>query len=100
MEFLSREQIINDLQQSFQPYIEKFGIEGIGIFEEEGQDDRYYLGYTARKEGKTYHIHTPFIKNNNGDLTPIKNEWTVETDEPQEDDLRGYSDVESAFRQI
>jgi hypothetical protein len=89
MEFLSREQIINDLQQSFQPYIEKFGIEDIGIFEEEGQDDRYYIGYTAKKEGKTYHIHTPFIKNNDGGLAPIKNEWTVESDEPQEKDLRG-----------
>lgn len=100
MEFLSREQIINDLQQSFQPYIEKFGIEDIGIFEEEGQDDRYYIGYTAKKEGKTYHIHTPFIKNNNGGLAPIKNEWTVESDEPQEKDLRGYNDLESAFREI
>ncbi|WP_338451080.1 DUF5634 family protein [Niallia oryzisoli] len=100
MEYLTREQIINDLQQSFQPYIDKFDIEDIGIFEEEGQDDQYFIGYTARKEGKTYHIHTPFKKNNHGELTPIKNEWTIESDEPEREDIRGFKDVESALREI
>ena len=41
--YLSREQIMNELQQSFELYLNKYGIENIGIFEEEGQDDRYYL---------------------------------------------------------
>ena len=40
---------MNELQQSFQPYLNKYGIEAIGIFEEEGQDDRYYLGYTTQR---------------------------------------------------
>jgi len=100
MEYLTREQIINDLQQSYQPYMDKFDIEDIGIFEEEGQDDQYYIGYTARKEGKTYHIHTPFKKNHRGELTPIKNEWTIESDEPQREDLHGFRDIESALREI
>lgn len=100
MEFLSREQIINDLQQTFQTYIAKFGIDDIGVFEEEGQDDRYYVGYTAKKEGKTYHIHTPYLKNNDGGLAPIKNEWTVETDDPEKKDLRGFDNIESAFQEI
>ena len=100
MEYLTREQIINDLQQSYQPYIDKFGIEDIGIFEEEGQDDQYYIGYTARKEGKTYHIHTPFKKNDKGELTPIKSEWTIESDEPERKDIHGFRDIESALREI
>ena len=37
-----------------------------GVFEEEGQDDRYYLGYTTRKDGKIHHIHLPFQKNSDG----------------------------------
>ncbi|QED48060.1 DUF5634 family protein [Cytobacillus dafuensis] len=100
MEFLTREQIINDLQKPFQSYLDRFGIEDIGIFEEEGQGDIYYMGYTVKKDGKTYHIHCPFKKNNNGGLTPMKNEWTVETDEPQKEDLEGYHDIESVFREI
>lgn len=52
VEYLSREQITNELQQSFQPFLNKYQIEGISIFEEEEQDDRYYLGYTTRKMGK------------------------------------------------
>ncbi|MGP7819449.1 DUF5634 family protein [Niallia sp. 01092] len=100
MEFLSREQIINELQQSFEIYINKFGIENIGIFEEEGQADQYYIGYTVKKDGKTYHIHIPYIKNNTGGLSPIKKEWTVETDDPKEEDVRGYNDLESVFREI
>ena len=100
MEFLSRKQIINELQQPFQSYLEKFDLEGISIFEEEGQEDHYYLGYTVKKSGEIYHIHTPYKKNNNGELAPIKNEWTIETDEPQKDDLRGYPDLESAFREM
>lgn len=100
MEFLSREQLINELQQSFQAYLDKYNLDGIGIFEEEGQDNRYYLGYTAEKEGKTYHIHIPYIKNNSGGLAPLKEEWTVESDDPKEDDLRGFNDLESVFREF
>ena len=100
MEFLSRDQIISELQRNFQTYIDKYGIDNIGIFEEEGQYDRYYIGYTATKDGKTYHIHTPFVKNNLGDLAPIKNQWTVESDEPQKEDLSGYGSLDNAFREI
>jgi hypothetical protein len=100
MDFLPREQIINALQEPLQSYISKYGIDDIGIFEEEGQDNQYYMGYTVKKEGKTYHIHSPYTKNDNGGLAPIKNEWTVETDEPQKDDRRGFNDLDQAFRVI
>ena len=100
MEFLSREQIINELQQSFQNYITQYNIDDIGIFEEEGQNNRYYIGYTVNKGGKTYHIHSPYLKNSQGELSPVENQWTVETDHPQTEDLKGYHDLESVFREI
>lgn len=100
MDYLSREQIINELQQSFELYIDKFGIENVGIFEEEGQAERYYMGYTVKKDGKTFHIHIPYTKNNNGELAPINKEWTVESDDPKKDDVRGYKDLESVLREI
>lgn len=100
VDYQSREQIMNELQQSFQPYLDKYGIEDIGIFEEEGQGDHYYLGYTTRKDGKTYHIHLPFQKNRNNELAPIDSKWTVESDDPQEKDLRGFEDLDHVFREI
>lgn len=100
MEYSTREQIIDELQQSFAAYLNQYDLDDIGIFEEEGQGDQYHFGYTAKKDGKTYHIHTPFIKNNNGDLAPLNHDWTIETDEPEKNDLSGYHDIESAFRDI
>jgi Family of unknown function (DUF5634) len=100
MEFLTREQIINELQESFQPFIDKYEIEDIGVFEEEGQDDHYYLGYTVRKDGKTFHIHSPYVKNQTGALTPEKNEWTVESDDPKEKDIKGFENLDDAFRVV
>ncbi|GLB59902.1 hypothetical protein NCCP133_20340 [Cytobacillus sp. NCCP-133] len=86
MEFLPREQIINLLQEPFQLYIDKYGIDDIGIFEEEGQNNQYYLGYTVKKAGKTYHIHSPFIKDDHGGLASAENEWILESDEPKGED--------------
>ncbi|MEK5442318.1 MULTISPECIES: DUF5634 family protein [unclassified Fredinandcohnia] len=100
MDYLSREKIINELQQSFQPYLDKYEIENIGIFEEEGQDNRYYLGYTTRKAGKTYHVHLPFQKNNEGELAPVDNKWTVESDNPQESDLKEFNNLDHVFSEL
>ncbi|KOP82855.1 DUF5634 family protein [Cytobacillus solani] len=97
MESLSREQLINNMQKSFQMYINQYGLDDIGVFEEEGQDDLYYFGYTIKKDGKTHHIHSPYRKDTHGGLSPIINEWTIESDEPQKTDLKGYHSLESAF---
>jgi len=100
MEFLPREQIINELQQSFKFYLNKYDFDDIGVFEEEGQKDRYYMGYTINKAGKTYFVHSLYQKNDAGNLTPINNEWTLETDEPQKKDKKGFHDLESVLRTI
>lgn len=100
MQFLSREDIINDLQQSFQNYIDKYGLDDIGIYEEEGPGNQYFIGFTAKKAGRTYHIHAPFIKNQNGELSPSQSDWTIETDEPEGEDYHGFHDPESAFSEI
>ena len=100
MEYLSRNEILNELQNSLPEYIEKFDLDSIGIFEEHGEGDRYYLGYTVSKGEKTYHVHLPYTKSNEGNLTPLGNEWTVETDEPNNEDRRGFDSLESVFEQI
>jgi hypothetical protein len=100
MEFLPRAQIINELQEPFQSYIQKFGIDDIGIFEEEGEKDLYHMGYTVNKSGNTYHIHRAYRKDDNGGLAPDMHEWTVESDDPEKEDIGGYKDLESVFKSI
>lgn len=100
MDFLPREQVINGLQQSFQSYLDKYNVDDIGIFEEHGEGDRYFLGYTVNKNGKTYHIHSPYIKNDQGELAKEKDEWVVEPDDPNAEDQRGFSSIDSVFREI
>ncbi|KAB2336323.1 hypothetical protein F7731_12620 [Cytobacillus depressus] len=100
MEFLPREQRIRELQQPFQSYLDKYGIDDIGIFEEHGEGNHYYLGYTVNKGGKTYHIHSPYIKNDHGELATEKDEWTLESDDPNKKDQRGYDNLESVLRDI
>jgi Family of unknown function (DUF5634) len=100
LEFLSREEILNELQQSLPTYIEQYNLDDIGLYEEQGQGDIYYMGYTVNKDGKTYHIHTPYHKNENGQMASQQKSWTVELDEPNKEDLKGYNDLESVFRDI
>lgn len=100
MEFLPREQIIDEMQQSLQSYLNEYNFDDIGIFEEEGQEERYYMGYTINKNGKTYIVHSPFQKNKAGELSPIAKEWTIETDEPHKKDQKGFHDLESALNHI
>ncbi|MGA5689286.1 DUF5634 family protein [Cytobacillus pseudoceanisediminis] len=100
MEFLPREQIISALQEPFQSYLNKYEIDDIGIFEEEGQDHYCYIGYTVKKAGKTYHVHSPFIKDGNGGLTPAENEWTIEPDEPDSIDRRGFNNIDQALQEL
>ncbi|RIW28233.1 hypothetical protein D3H55_21960 [Bacillus salacetis] len=100
MAFLSREQLINDLQTAFPSLMDDYKLENIGIFEEEGQKDQYYLGYTARKDGKAYMIHLPYKKDHDGGLEPSSSQWTIESDDPGTIDTSGYESLESAFRGI
>lgn len=100
VEFLSREEILNDLQQLLPTYLDKYNLDDIGIYEEQGQGDVYYIGYTVKKDGKTYHIHTPYHQNEHGELTSHQQSWTAEPDEPNKEDLKGYHDLDSVFRDI
>jgi hypothetical protein len=100
MDFLPREQILRELQHASSEYMEKYNLNDIGIFEEEGQDDQYHLGYTVKKGDKAFHIHTPFVKNDHGELAPASKAWVLESDDPQGDDSGGYPDLESVLREI
>jgi len=100
LEFLTREEILNDLQQSMPTFMNQYNLDDIGLYEEQGQGDVYYMGYTVKKNGKTYHIHTPYHKNESGQLASQQTSWTAEPDEPNKEDLKGYDSLESIFQDI
>ncbi|WP_075980600.1 DUF5634 family protein [Bacillus massilinigeriensis] len=100
MGFSSREQIINKLKEQLEAYIQKYDLDDIGIFEEQGKDEEYFVGYTIKKNGKTYHLHTPYKKSDDNELVPTNKEWIIETDDPQGEDLRGYHDIENALSEL
>ncbi|MGF2614865.1 hypothetical protein FZC84_08445 [Rossellomorea vietnamensis] len=100
MAFISREQLINELQTAFPSLLEEYGLEDIGIFEEEGQKDQYYLGYTMKKDGKAYMIHLPYKKDHDGGLEPSSEQWTIESDDPESVDTSEFNSIEAALKMI
>ncbi|WP_209365892.1 DUF5634 family protein [Sediminibacillus dalangtanensis] len=100
MEHVTIDQIRGDLQDSFEPLMKKYNIDDIGTFEEEGPEDDYYIGYTVRKNGRVYMVHMPFAKTDEGQLELARQEWTVETDDPTDEDISGFPTIDAVFEQL
>jgi hypothetical protein len=100
MDNISREQLIHNLQQSFQPLTQEYNLDHIGVFEEEGQGSQYYVGYTIKKDGKAYMVHQPYTKRADNTLSPMESKWTIESDKPNDVDTNGYKRLEDALKEI
>jgi hypothetical protein len=95
MTFFSRETLIDKMNNTLPQMINKYNLEDIGIFEEEGEGNIYYIGYTVRKNGEVYMIHFPHEKNIEGKLAPLEEEkWVIESDDG---DTNGYDNLDAAF---
>lgn len=97
MDYLPKEAIMNEMNDSLKLMLEKYNLEEIGIFEEEGEDNRFYLGYTFRKNGDVHMIHLPFIKDEQGNLARLDDGWVIES---EEGDSRGYENLEDVFNYL
>ncbi|MDC3415457.1 DUF5634 family protein [Aquibacillus salsiterrae] len=95
----TRQQLITELQDTFETIIETYDIDAIGIFEEEGQDSNYYVGYTVKKDDKEFFINQPYKKENN-QLALLNQQWTIETDEPSTTDKRVLQNLEDVLKEI
>ncbi|MRH42630.1 hypothetical protein GH741_08020 [Aquibacillus halophilus] len=100
MEYIPRQQILGEIQNNFQTILETYDIDEVGIFEEEGQDNNYYMGYTITKDDKAFLIHQTFKKNDEGNMAPVLQEWTVESDEPNDEDRSGFGSLDEIFNKI
>ncbi|HZG60111.1 MAG TPA: DUF5634 family protein [Anoxybacillus sp.] len=97
MDFVKREVIMNELIDTLEPMMETYDLDQIGIFEEEGENNLYYMGYTINKDGEMILLHMPFVKNARGELALQKQEWTVRMDGNEQ---KGYHSLEEAMKQI
>ncbi|RXI95527.1 hypothetical protein DS745_24040 [Anaerobacillus alkaliphilus] len=97
MEYFQRETIINEMNDSLQGMLAKYGLDDVGIFEEEGEGKTYYLGYTVRKNGVVYMIHQAFTKNEEGQLAPAESSWVIES---EAGDTRGYQNLDEVFNYL
>ncbi|MGS2779384.1 DUF5634 family protein [Robertmurraya sp. GLU-23] len=100
MEYGTREEIMNTLQQSFHSLMNTYQLEDIGLFEEQGSNGEYYMGYTINQNGGTYMLHQTYKTNSDGQFALITKEWTIESDEPNYEDKKGYVSIEEAFQHL
>ncbi len=94
MDYFQRETIINEMNESLPDLLAKYGLDDIGIFEEEGEGNTYFLGYTVRKSGEVYMIHQAFTKNQHGELASTESSWVIES---EDGDTRGYRNLDEVF---
>ncbi|MCA1029736.1 DUF5634 family protein [Bacillus timonensis] len=97
MTFESRNDILQSMIESLHPLLDQYDLDDIGIYEEEGEGDEYYMGYTFRKNGKVFMINMPYVKNRHGELAPKQQEWTIQE---KEGEAKGFQSLDEAFHTV
>jgi hypothetical protein len=97
MDVQSRNTIINSLEGDFNTLMEQYNLDRIGVYEEEGKDNLYYMGYTVVKDGKTYMLSTPYSKDNNGQLSSKNAPWTLQAEDGEK---AGYQTIHDILSEI
>lgn len=97
MQFLKREERMNEMLHSLEPLLEQYQLDEIGIYEEEGVNDLYYMGYTVKKGEHVYMIHQPYVKNEKEELALQEPQWTIQSEQKES---KGYSSLEDVLTQI
>ncbi|MBU5210612.1 DUF5634 family protein [Bacillus sp. Gen3] len=94
MDYINRETLIDQMTNQMQLLMDHYGLEDIGIYEEEGAGNDYYLGYTVRKDGKVFMLNMPYMKDEFGRLTLKNREWTIQSDDSE---LKGFHSLDEVF---
>ncbi|EPR28878.1 hypothetical protein I656_01445 [Geobacillus sp. WSUCF1] len=97
MEFAPRSVVIEEFIDTLEPMMEAYGLDQVGIFEEHGEGNRYYVGYTINKDDEMITIHMPFVKNERGELALEKQEWTVRKDGREK---KGFHSLQEAIEEV
>jgi hypothetical protein len=97
LDYQSRETIMDDMNHGLAQLMNRYQLDDIGIYEEEGAGKNYYLGYTVRKDGKVFMINIPYEKNEEGELAAQDQEWTIQAETGEK---KGYRSLNEVFEEI
>ncbi|WP_377915389.1 DUF5634 family protein [Bacillus songklensis] len=97
MEFSKREELMAAMTQSLEPMLNEHNLDEIEVYEEEGANELYYMGYTIKKGENVYMIHQPYVKNETGKLALKEHGWTIQS---KQGETKGYQSLEEVFNQI
>ncbi|AGT31784.1 hypothetical protein M493_07495 [Geobacillus genomosp. 3] len=97
MEFAPRSVVIEEFIDTLEPMMEAYDLDQVGIFEEHGEGNRYYIGYTINKDDEMIVVHMPFVRNERGEVALEKQEWTVRKDG---DEKTGYRSLQEAMEEV
>ncbi len=97
MEYVPYVQLKNDMTHQLKGLMTKYDLEDIGIYEEEGIGDTFYMGYTVRKDGKIYMVNMPYKKDHYGRLALQNQDWTIQFEDGES---KGYQSLDEVFSHI
>ncbi|KWU53396.1 DUF5634 family protein [Priestia sp. YIM B13446] len=97
MEYVKRETAISELTHHMDDILNKYNLQGVSVYEEEGEGNHYYLGYTVKKNDHVFMLNRPYLKDKDGKLAVENQEWTVQGNEGE---TNGYTSLEDAFQKI
>ncbi|WP_102347150.1 DUF5634 family protein [Bacillus sp. Marseille-P3661] len=93
MEYKNRESILDEMQKSLQPLMQQYDLDSIGIYEEQGEDENYYIGYSIEKKDNFFIINLPYVKNEQGNLAVKDTNWTIQLDDHEEKNIKSLDEV-------
>ncbi|MCD8508641.1 MAG: DUF5634 family protein [Bacillus sp. (in: Bacteria)] len=97
MEHLSRDTILTGMTDTFEGKMEQYDLDEIGIFEEQGEGDLYYIGYRVKKGDNVYMIHQAYHKSEDGLVIPGQDHWVIES---EAGDNGVFGTLDEAFQEI
>ncbi|WLD93855.1 DUF5634 family protein [Alkalihalobacillus sp. AL-G] len=97
MNYYPVDAIRNELQQHFEELLNEHDLDEIEIYEEEGPEDSYYMGYVVKKDEKVYMVNLPYKKNDQGEIGIQEQNWTVQI---ENNETNGYDSLDDVFKYI
>ncbi|MBM7646628.1 hypothetical protein JOD45_002860 [Scopulibacillus daqui] len=98
MEYVTRETILKHMSRDLENVMNRYDVDDVGIYEEQGEGDHYYIGYTVRKDGKVYMINMPFVKDDENKLAVAEQSWTIQGENGNEQ--KGFKTLDEVFDAI
>lgn len=97
MEQITVETLFNEFEQSLPALIEQYNLDKASVYEEEGENGNFYIGYAVKKSKKIFFIHLPFEQDDKGQLKMLANDWTIRA---ENEEYNGFDSLDTVFEKV